>query len=96
MIFPFKQKQFPTEHYNVLNNSLLVVIHRKQEIKVLAFQSPKNHICSYKSPAMSVFPHGGEGKIRGKGAKILNKKLKIINLLRSYANQPKFLSSGEP
>lgn len=89
MIFPLKQKQFPTEHYNVSNNSLLVVIHMEQESKVLAFQNPKTHIQSYKSPATSVFPGGvRKGKIRGwgGGAKILNQKLEILNLLRSYAN----------
>lgn len=70
MIFPFKQKkQFPTEHYNVLDNSLLVVIHWEQESKVLAFQNPKTHIQSYKSPAMSMFPSGvRKRKIRGWGS----------------------------
>lgn len=57
---------------------------------MLAFQNPKTHIQSYKSPAMSVFPGGvRKGKIRGwgvEGAKILNQKLEILNLLRSYAN----------
>lgn len=36
-----KQKQLPIEHYNFKNHLLLVAIHREQEIKVLAFKTPK-------------------------------------------------------
>lgn len=56
MIFPFKQKQFPTEYSNVLNHSLLVVIHREQEVKVLAFQTPKITFRATKALPCMCFP----------------------------------------
>lgn len=75
--FPVQHKQV-SQHYNALNHSLLVGIHRELENKVLAFQTPPPTTSEPQKPC-HVFPHSaGRDKIR-KGlcvCKILNQKLK--------------------
>lgn len=59
--FPVQHKQV-SQHYNALNHSLLVGIHRELDNKVLAFQTPPQPHQSHKSPVMCFPTVQGETK----------------------------------